>query len=185
MHVITAKTLDQGGKLTTGPAKPGSIGYTFYQILTHMIPINDPGPWQHFVKRQDNLGMPIEVVTRKYLSESFRFQDYMQALMAQVNNVANPSIGGASYTATTSALPSSCIEFVNNTTLGLNSALDFTTSGPVDYTLNWGDGTIDTGTADGVYNISHTYTDIDQSYTCRLCFEDITLVTELDFLGND
>lgn len=30
----------------------------------------DPGPWQQFVKRADNVGLPIAEVSKKYMTES-------------------------------------------------------------------------------------------------------------------
>jgi hypothetical protein len=89
---------------------------------------------------------------------------------------------------TTSVQPppsSNCIEFVLNTTLGTNSLINFTTLGSVEYTLDWGDGTINSGTADGESINEHEYADADQSYTCLLCFDNAGLVSTLEFVGND
>jgi hypothetical protein len=79
---------------------------------------------------------------------------------------------------------SGCIEFVNNTTDGTYSEITITTSGPTNYTITWGDGTEVTDTIDGELQINHEYADSDTEYTVRLCFDDISLVTELDFLGH-
>lgn len=82
-------------------------------------------------------------------------------------------------------LPSGCIEFVNNTHNGTYSEITIQTSGPTSFTITWGDGTEDTDDVDGSITIDHDYADSDTEYTARLCFDDISLVTELDFLGDD
>jgi len=74
-----------------------------------------------------------------------------------------------------------CIEFVINTTDGTFSDFEVTTSGPTNYTITWGDGTEDTGVIDGASDIEHEYADSDTEYNVRLCFDDASLVTELDF----
>jgi len=76
---------------------------------------------------------------------------------------------------------SGCIEFVINTTDGTFSDFEVTTSGPTNYTITWGDGTEDTGVIDGASDIDHEYADSDTEYNVRLCFDDASLVTELDF----
>ena len=84
-----------------------------------------------------------------------------------------------------SDLPSGCIEFVNNTTDGTFSRVTVTTSGPTNYTITWGDGTEVTDVIDGELDIDHSYADSDTEYTVRLCFDDVSLVTRLNFLGDD
>jgi hypothetical protein len=74
-----------------------------------------------------------------------------------------------------------CIEFIYNTTGGTNAEFDVTTSGPTNYTITWGDGAEDTGEVDGSVNIGHEYADSDTEYTARICFDNVSLVTELDF----
>jgi hypothetical protein len=74
-----------------------------------------------------------------------------------------------------------CIEFIYNTTNGTYADFNVTTSGPTNYTITWGDGTEDAGEIDGVLNINHEYADSDTEYTVRMCFNNVNLVTELDF----
>ena len=83
-------------------------------------------------------------------------------------------------------LPTNCIEFVVNTTDGTFFIFSFNTTGPINFTVDWGDGTThpDSG-AGGFYEESHTYAQEGQQYTVRVCFDDITSVTELSFPGND
>jgi hypothetical protein len=93
--------------------------------------------------------------------------------------------GGGIIQPEANTFPSNCIEFVNNTTDGTYSEFYITTSGPTNFTINWGDGETFTDFVDGNYTVSHTYADSDQEYTCRLCFDDASVVTGLDFLGDD
>jgi hypothetical protein len=83
-------------------------------------------------------------------------------------------------------LPSNCIEFVADTTDGTEFIFSFNTTGPINFTVDWGDGTThpDSG-AGGFYEESHTYAQEGQQYTVRVCFDDIASVTELSFPGND
>lgn len=83
-------------------------------------------------------------------------------------------------------LPPNCIEFVADTTGGAFFVFSFNTTGPINFTVDWGDGTIhpDAG-AGGFYEESHTYAEVGQQYTVRVCFDDIASVTQLDFPGND
>jgi hypothetical protein len=85
-----------------------------------------------------------------------------------------------------SPLPSNCIEFVADTTNGTFFTFNFTTTGPINFTVDWGDGTThpDAG-AGGFYSEEHTYPEENQQYTVRVCFDDIASVTNIDFPGND
>jgi len=98
---------------------------------------------------------------------------------------AAASSGGGGVIQQEGDLPSGCIEFVNNTKNGGFSEIGITTSGPTSFTITWGDGTEDTDTVDGSITIDHDYADENTEYTARLCFDDISLVTELDFTGDD
>jgi len=42
-----------------------------------MFLVNDPGPWQNFVLRGDNIGRPITEVTQKYLHEQLQFENFI------------------------------------------------------------------------------------------------------------
>jgi len=84
-------------------------------------------------------------------------------------------------------LPSGCIEFVNNTTDGTDCRFWINTSAPTNYTITWGDGETETGEVNGVdqLELNHDYADSDTEYTVRLCFDDISVVTRLEFNGDD
>lgn len=87
---------------------------------------------------------------------------------------------------TPNPLPSNCIEFNVDTTSGTEFAFEFYTTGPINFTIEWGDGTThpDSGYG-GYYQESHTYPELDQQYTARICFDDPESVTALEFYGND
>lgn len=85
---------------------------------------------------------------------------------------------------TPNPLPSNCIQFVVDTYFGMNHYLNAVSSGPTDYTVDWGDGNTGTGTIDGSTSLDYTYND-PGSYTVTLCFTDPSLITELDFIGDD
>jgi oxalate decarboxylase/phosphoglucose isomerase-like protein (cupin superfamily) len=84
-------------------------------------------------------------------------------------------------------LPANCIQFVVNTTDG---SLGFTvfvnsTTAEFNYTVTWGDGTTSEGTSgEGSATIEHIYAS-QTSYTVTLCFDDPTVITSIDFPGND
>jgi hypothetical protein len=82
-------------------------------------------------------------------------------------------------------LPANCIEFVVNTIDGVDFTFSFYTTGPINFTIDWGDGTThpDSGAGE-FYEESHTYPQEGRQYTARICFDNPESVTELDFYGN-
>jgi hypothetical protein len=151
-----------------------------------MYAANPPGSWQHFTKRQDNVGLSLMEVRSKYLKEQLMYEEFISHTIQQQRQQAQANQGkGKKVTTVQTGLSSNCIAFVNNTTDGTYSEISITTSGSTNYTVTWGDGTVDTGTVNTSATITHDYADSDQSYNCTLCFDDISLVTELDFLGDD
>lgn len=56
--------------------------------------VNDPGLWQHFVKRADNIGKPIETVKQRYLTEMIQYEETLaEAIQHQNQNIVNNNIG--------------------------------------------------------------------------------------------
>ena len=59
---------------------------------------NDPGPWQYYVNRQDNVGLHIMEVKDKYMREQLLFEQQMnfiyqqQMIMSQASSGGGPSI---------------------------------------------------------------------------------------------
>ncbi len=109
-----------------------------------------------------------------------------QMTRAEAMAVAAASSGGGGVIQQ-EGLPSNCIEFVNNTTDGTECRFWINTSAATNYTITWGDGETETGEVDGVnqLEINHTYADLNTEYTVRLCFDDISVVTQLEFNGDD
>jgi hypothetical protein len=124
-------------------------------------------------------------VRNKYLREQLAYDNFVSFVVSQQRIINQTSQGGGPSQEVVPSLPSGCIEFVNNTTDGTFSRVTVTTSGPTNYTITWGDGTEVTDVIDGELDIEHEYADSDTEYTVRLCFDDVSLVTELDFLGQD
>lgn len=83
-------------------------------------------------------------------------------------------------------LPSNCVEFVVDTTSGTGFTFNFNTTGPINFTIDWGDGTThpDVG-GGGFYEEIHTYPEVGQQYTARICFDSPASVLQLEFIGND
>ncbi len=55
--------------------------------------INDPGPWQWFVRRTDNVGIPLMEQRRKYMQEQLLFEDYISTL--NTVNTVNSSVASS------------------------------------------------------------------------------------------
>jgi hypothetical protein len=152
---------------------------SWYQFST--LPGMNKVP-QHEVERQYRIYLN-EIAEQRIaihlMQEAARSQAEAMAVAA--------SNGGGSLIQQESNLPSGCIEFVNNTTDGTQCQFWINTSAPTNYTITWGDGETETGEVDGVnqLEINHTYADSNTEYTVRLCFDDISVVTQLEFNGDD
>jgi hypothetical protein len=83
-------------------------------------------------------------------------------------------------------LSTNVIEFVVNTWDDTNFNFNFNTVSAINFSIDWGDGTghIDEGIG-GYYGESHEYPELGQEYTARVYFGDISLVTAINFPGND
>ncbi len=58
------------------------------------IPHEGPGTWQSFLKRKDNIGLPIMEARQKYLKEQLLFENYLSTLNT-VNTVSTAAAGAA------------------------------------------------------------------------------------------
>jgi hypothetical protein len=56
--------------------------------------VNDPGPWQWYVKRPDNRDLSIMEVKRKYMHEQLLFENYISTLNT-LNTVSTAAAGAA------------------------------------------------------------------------------------------
>jgi hypothetical protein len=84
-------------------------------------------------------------------------------------------------------IPANCIEFVVDTRDGDLTFLAYVISsiGEYTYTVTWGDGNTDEGSSgEGGVTLEHTYSS-EAVYTVRVCFSDASIITSIDFPGND
>jgi hypothetical protein len=103
------------------------------------------------------------------------------------NTPVGPVAAAASGTGSGGAtIPSNVIEFVVNTWDDTYFYFNFNTVSAINFTIEWGDGTthVDEGSG-GYYAENHTYPELGQQYTARIYFSDISLVTAINFPGND
>ena len=55
---------------------------------------NNPGPWQYYVNRQDNVGLSIMEVKDKYMREQLLFEQQMNFIHQQQMIMSQQSSGG-------------------------------------------------------------------------------------------
>lgn len=135
-----------------------------------------------FYRRFDAFQIPRNELDRMFEKE----MEYQQGLwMAEQAYQASstPGIGGGG---SSSGLPSGCIQFVANTTDDTFFGMYITISSDTTYTVDWGDGNTEEGNfSTGGNDLSHQFDDSDTEYTVLLCFGSPSVVTSLDFYGND
>jgi hypothetical protein len=157
--------------------------------------------WQQFSSLPHISRLPLSEQAREYdiynqtlIQEVLAQQYYNQQVV-----VPNTAGGGIDEVIVEEGdLPSGCIEFVNNTSDGTECQFWIETSAPTNYTITWGDGETTTGvtSADGdggvgdgdgsnKLEVVYDYANSDTDYTARICFDDISLVTYLEFNGDD
>ena len=89
-----------------------------------IIGIQPPGPWQYYVTRKDNQGLPINEVRRKYLAEQLQFDNFVASQQATLQGMANG--GGAAVVSVASYISdfSAGVDgFIAHPTLGGNVTL--------------------------------------------------------------
>jgi hypothetical protein len=57
------------------------------------IPHEGPGTWQSFLKRKDNIGLPIMEAKQKYLKEQLFFESYLNTVNTMSPSVASSAAG--------------------------------------------------------------------------------------------
>jgi hypothetical protein len=65
-----------------------------------MFIVNDPGPWQYYVNRIDNKGLPLMEVKDKYLREQLLFEQYISFQMQQQMMMQQNASGGGRFPST-------------------------------------------------------------------------------------
>jgi hypothetical protein len=129
---------------------------------------------QHEVERQ------YRIYLNEIAEQKIAIHLIQEAARSQAEAMAVAASNGGGSLIQQEGLPSGCIEFTYNTTGGTNAQFSVTTSALTNYTITWGDGTEVTDVIDGGVTIEHEYADSDTEYTVRLCFDDASLVTELN-----
>ena len=133
-------------------------------------------------------------MNRQEIIEQLRVQSqstYAQAKMkklheATANELAYTNTAAAGGAAGGGSTPVTGFSFVVNTAEYLEFRFVFTsTNEPIEFTINWGDGTIheDSGFG-GYYEENHEYTEVGE-YTVTVTFDDPLKILELDFPGTD
>ena len=57
----------------------------------------DPGPWQQYIKRADNIGLPLHEVSKKYMMESNLYATQLfEALQQSSTDVSDANSAGGS-----------------------------------------------------------------------------------------
>jgi hypothetical protein len=155
--------------------------------------------WHQYRQLAAIAPLPLHEQVRRY---NIYINEILEArtayLYQEMVNAQSLGSGAAPVSEEQSELPSNCIQFVNNTSDGTQCRLWIETSSPTDYTITWGDGETTTGTTtpgefegvgigngDNKLQIDYTYANSDTEYTARICFDNITSVTYLEFNGDE
>jgi hypothetical protein len=157
--------------------------------------------WHQFSSLPHIAHLPLsrQLIEYEIYNQNLIHEVYLtQQLLVQQQVVPGSAGSAAAPIVEQSDLPSGCIEFVNNTSDGTGCTFWIETSAPTNYTITWGDGETTTGvtSADGdggvgtgngnnKLEVVYDYANSDTEYTARICFDDISLVTYLEFNGDD
>lgn len=136
---------------------------------------------QHEVERQ------YRIYLNEIAEQRIAIHLIQEAARSQAEAMAVAASNGGGSLIQQEGLPSGCIEFVNNTSDGTSCTFWIETSAPTNYTITWGDGETSTGEVNGEdrLEVNYSYADSFTEYTARICFDDISLVTYLEFNGDD
>jgi hypothetical protein len=61
-----------------------------------MLITNDPGPWQYYVNRPENIGLHIMEVKDKYMREQLLFEQNLNFIQQQQMIMSQQLVGGGS-----------------------------------------------------------------------------------------
>jgi hypothetical protein len=146
-----------------------------------MLIVPDMMSWQHFVQLPQIKNLPIHEQTRRYNYYLAEQQMVLNQIMVQ-----HAVGGGGQQQSTEPPVVSNCIEFTADTTLGgTNFEMDITSSTPTTATVDWGDGNSEEIEIDGSTNVEHEYADEETAYNVTMCFDDPSVITNLEFYGDD
>jgi hypothetical protein len=139
-----------------------------------------------FIGKHRHLNINQAELDRKWrvMQEHEELQKMWEAAQLLNTNTSTSTAGGGG-NGDGYQLQSGCIQFEVDTTEGTNFYFNFNTTGPINFTVDWGDGTTheDSGTG-GFYEETHEFPESDQQYTVIICFDDASIVTEF-YSSND
>lgn len=148
-----------------------------------MFLVNDPGPWQNFVLRGDNIGRPITEVTQKYLHEQLQFENFismqqqLQLQQFQNKGIPNETVPPSIYTITIDVSivePGDIYRFTVGTNIGDSGV-----------SIDWGDGeTTETETLFPSTQFIHPYTN-SGNYTVGITFTNPENIIRITSNQND
>jgi hypothetical protein len=138
--------------------------------------------WHQFSSLPHIAQLPLnrQLIEYEIYNQNLIHEVYLTQQLLIQQEVVPSSAGSAAATVVEEGLSSGCIELIFQTTDGTDVHFEVETSALINYTISWGDGTEDIGVIDEYGEFNHEYADSDTEYTARLCFDDISLVTELD-----
>ena len=146
-----------------------------------LIEYDHPGEWLHFIERKDNKGLPLVELKEKYRDEKILFENYITNFEQHKLMIAQQAAGGsAEEKARAEVIAGYGNKFViqlNIPTAGFQTIVGIEQDGgDATYTINWGDGTTESGTgaptrtwpAAGIYDVeieSGGFNTFSQAYT--------------------
>jgi hypothetical protein len=141
--------------------------------------------WSDYIRIYNIKTLPVNEQMKRY-------NYYLMEQQALQTALVNQQVVGSGGTPATLESPdsSNCIEFVADTTLGGSIfELTITTTSATTVTIDWGDDTVEEIELGGdevtEETIEHTYAEEDTEYTVTMCFADPSVVTKLDFIGDE
>jgi hypothetical protein len=145
--------------------------------------------WPDYVRLYGIQHLPISEQVKRY---NYYLME-QEALINQVY-VAQQAVGSGGTSPSVEpepepSVPSNCIQFTADTTIGGTTFEVFVTStSATTATIDWGDGVIEDDVVIAGNNdtqLTHMYAEEDTAYNVTVCFADPLFITELDFPGDD
>lgn len=150
--------------------------------------------WQQWANLPQMSKLPLHEVERQYriyinevTEQRVAFMMMQEAVSQQEAMAVATSNGGGSLIQQEEEIPAGCIQFVVNTIEGTYFEVSFrSNTNDFTYTVNWGDGETGEGSSgEGYVLLDHTYPDGVADYTVRVCFDDASIIHDINFPGFD
>ena len=146
-----------------------------------LIDYEYPGVWLHFIQRKDNKGLTLVELKEKYRDEKILFENYITNFEQHKFMIAQKAAGGSAEekarAAVVAGYGNKFVIQLNIPTAGFETIVGIEQDGgDATYTINWGDGTTESGTgaptrtwpAAGIYDVeieSGGFNSFSQAYT--------------------